>query len=89
MTSDVVPAAQPPTVSRTLGELLQRIDVAQERMSINNPHRRLLIECGNALVEFATKMTKAEERATAVEAPVETIGYIAPTPAAEPQISAD
>lgn len=87
MTSDVVPTQTPQPATpqkkqeRTIGDLLQRIDAAQERMSINNPHRRLLIECGHAVVEFANRMTAAEARATAAEAKL-------PKPAAEPQTTA-
>jgi hypothetical protein len=39
----------------TVRDLIRRINVALQTMSHANPHRALLIHCGKALVELATR----------------------------------
>lgn len=59
-----------PTI--TVRDLIQRINGALAKMKKTNPHRALLIHCGRALVELASRThTPADE--PVLYKPVETI----------------
>jgi hypothetical protein len=40
---------------QTVGELVQEIRTAVNRMGVNNPHRYLLMRVGNALISVAKR----------------------------------
>jgi hypothetical protein len=39
----------------TLGELIEKLRAAQQRMSRKNAHRLLLMQCEDALIQLATR----------------------------------
>jgi hypothetical protein len=46
----------------TLGDLLRKIGAAIERMSVKNPNRILLDQCGQIIVQQAGRIQALEQR---------------------------
>ena len=44
----------------TVGEIVTDIQAAVQRMGVNNPHRALLMRCGNALISLAQRVPPLE-----------------------------
>ena len=53
----------------TLQELLLKIEKARQRMSAKNPHRLLFRQCGDALIQLATRVGELSEAQELQNAP--------------------
>jgi hypothetical protein len=45
---------------KTVGEIVRDIQGAVQRMGVNNPHRRVLIDAGSALISMAKRLAPVE-----------------------------
>lgn len=54
-------SAAPAAQETTVGELLQQITAATQRMSTKNPHRTLLVQCAVAITALAQRVPDEEQ----------------------------
>ncbi len=71
--AQAAPAAPAPAKQESVADLIRRLQVARERMSMRNDNRRLLYDCQRALVELTARVHHAESALTKIQQPQSTL----------------
>lgn len=51
----------------TVRELMQKLQAATERMSVTNPHRELMFQCGQAICELQKRARQSQQQLEALQ----------------------